>query len=426
MDKFKLLIINHSFQVYYFYRRWQLFAQSHPNIEVTLLAPAECKWYNSKTYTYGNGGTTIKGKEIDEDNFHIRLVRKKDLYGSDWYSPDFKKEIISIQPDIIYHIGGHIQLSMLQIIFIAKKHCPKARILGFSMRGPHHNIKNRLVKGFSLTALRSRISYLYWLPRIKYVNKHVDAFFCHYPDALQAFKDEGFKKPIYIQTQVGFNKEWFHPDDDARKEIRDKYNLGDAFVFGSATRFTWDKGLDDIIAALPSNGNWKYLMIGSGNEEDKNRLIQAIKKRHLEDKVIMTGFVDWYDMTKYWNAIDCAIHVPRSTYNWVETFSLSVVQAMASGKPIIGSDSGSVRYQIGPDGVIIKEGDTNALQEKMIWMMTHPDDAKAIGKKLMERAINSFSIQYLNDLFYDTLVEDVLKGQYDKRKIDMTNYKRQN
>lgn len=419
--KLKIVLINHSFQVRYFYTRWKLFANSHPNLDITLLAPDKCKWYNSKTYTYGNGGTTIEGKEIDEDNFHIRLVRKKDIHGSDWYSPDFKKEIKSIQPDIIYHIGGHTQLSMIQIIHIAKKYCPKAKILGFSMRGPHHNIKNRLIKGFSLTAIRSMFSYLYWLPRLKYVNKNVDSFFCHYPDALQAFKDEGFKKPIYIQTQVGFNKDWFHPDDSARIEIRNKYNLGDAFVFGSATRFTWDKGLDDIISALPVNGNWKYLMMGSGNEEDKERLTQAIKDRHLEDKVIMTGFVDWYEMTKYWNAIDCALHVPRTTYNWVETFSLSVVQAMATGKPIIGSDSGSVPYQIGPDGIIIKEGDIKTLNEKMIWMMTHPQEAKVMGIKLMKRTVNSFSIQHLNDLFYATIL-DIYNQVYDDNKVDMVEY----
>lgn len=420
--KLKIVLINHSFQVKYFYTRWQLFAHAHPNLDVTLLAPDECKWYNSKSYTYGGGGTTLKGKEVEDGNFHIRLIRKKDVRSSDWYSPDFKNVFKEIQPDIIYHIGGHTQLSMLQVIHVAHKVCPKAKILGFSMRGPHQILKRRIIKGLSVRALKSRLAFMLSYPRLKYVNKHVDAFFCHYPDALLSFKEEGFEKPIYMQTQVGFNKEWFHPDEEARKEIREKYNLGDAFVFGSATRFTWDKGLDDIIAALPAEGNWKYLMMGSGNKEDELRLKKAIKERNLEEKVIMTGFVDWYDMTKYWNAIDCALHVPRSTYNWVETFSLSVVQAMASGKPIIGSDSGSVPYQIGPDGIIIHEGDTNTLREKMIWVLNNPEEAKRMGEKVMERTVNSFSIQHLNDLFYDTIL-DIYNGVYDERKIDMANYK---
>ena len=67
----KLLLINHSFQVRYFYTRWQKLAQAHPNLDVTLLAPDECKWYNSKSYTYGGGGSIINGKEVEDRNFNI-------------------------------------------------------------------------------------------------------------------------------------------------------------------------------------------------------------------------------------------------------------------------------------------------------------------------------------------------------------------
>lgn len=116
-----------------------------------------------------------------------------------------------------------------------------------------------------------------------------------------------------MQTQVGANEEWFHEDKDVRMEIRDKYNTGDAFFLESASRFTIDKGIDDILDALPKEGNWKYLMMGKGLEDDNKRLVSLIKKNGLEDKVIMTGSVDRYGLAKYRNAVDCAIHVPRTT-----------------------------------------------------------------------------------------------------------------
>lgn len=37
----KIVLINHSYQVRYFYRRWQLLAHTHPDLDVTLLAPTE-------------------------------------------------------------------------------------------------------------------------------------------------------------------------------------------------------------------------------------------------------------------------------------------------------------------------------------------------------------------------------------------------
>ena len=202
------------------------------------------------------------------------------------------------------------------------------------------------------------------------------------------------------------------------KEIRDKYNLGDSYVFGSASRFTPDKGIDDILSALPKEGNWKYLMMGTGSEEDLNRLKRLVEANGLQDKVIMTGFVDWYDMTKYWNAVDCAIHVPHTTPKWVETFSLSVIQPQITRKPIIGNDSGSVPYQIGFKDMIVPEGDVKALSDKISWVLYNQTEAKHIGEKMYDRVHNSFTVEHLNDLFYATLM-DILKGVYDEGKVDM-------
>ena len=420
----KIVIINHSFQVYYYYRRWQLFARQHPNIDVYLLAPETSKWYNSKSYTYGNGGTTIKGKSIEESNFHIHLIHKKDIRGSHWFSPDFKRELTSIRPDVVYHIGSHLQFSLMQVIRLTKKYLPTAKILAFSMRGPHHNIANRNQHKGAYNYIKNALSCYISQYMIKYINKNCDAIFCHYPDAVNSFREEGYTGPIYMQTQVGVNEEWFHPDEQARKEVRNKYNLTDEFVFGSATRFTPDKGILDILEALPSTGNWKYFMMGSGNKEDTDLIKKTIKDKNLDKKVIMTGFVDWYDMAKYWNAIDCAIHVPRTTHHWIETFSLTVVQAMITGKPIIGNTSGSVPYQIGDNRLIVQEGDNDALRNKITWVLNHQAEANAIGADMRKFAHNSFSIQHLNDMFYDTLVEDILTGNYDTNKLDMTKYKK--
>ncbi len=418
----KLVVINHSFQAQYFSRRWQILAEQHADLDVTLFAPEESKWYNSKSYTYGNGGMVLKGKSVEDGNFHIRLFRKRDVRSSDWYSPDFKQMLLDIKPDVVYHIGGHTQLSLVQITKIVKKYLPKTKLLAFSMRGPHHDLDARRSRGLSLNSIKANISVLQSSCRWNYVKKNVDAFFCHYPDAFESFRKEGWVGPLYMQTQVGVNTEWFHPDDNSREEIRKKYRIGDSYLFGTAARFTLSKGIDDIIDALPIDGNWKLMIMGSGNDDEIERLHNKVKKRCIEDRVVFPGFVDWYDMTKYWNAVDCAIHVPHTTKKWIETFSLSVVQAMVTGKPIIGDDSGSVPYQIGPDGVIVKEGDIQSLHDKMQWMINHQSEASEIGQKMYRYAVESFSIQHLDDMFYDTLM-DIMKGVYDESKIDMSKYK---
>ena len=416
---FKIVIINHSFQVYYFYRRWQLLAEQHPNVDVTLLAPAKYEWYKDKAYSY-DGGKTLEGKVKDENNFHIRLFRL-DNSKSDWTSPDFDSLLKEIQPDMIYNVGTHQQLSLYQLIDIRNKFLPKTKMLAFSMRGTKHDLIIDQSKCSPKVWIKRRLVYLYHKIILMKVNRNCDAIFCHYLDAFDSFRKEGYKGPLYMQTQVGVNKEWFHEDAEARKEIREKYNLGDAYVFGSASRFTTDKGIDDILRALPKEGNWKYLMMGTGSEEDVKRLSDLSKELGIEDKCIMTGFVDWYEMTKYWNAVDCAIHVPRTTPKWVETFSLSAIQPQITGKPVIGDDSGSVPYQIGFKEMIVPEGDIQKLHEKIEWALFHKEEAAEYGKKMFDRTNKSFTVQHLNEMFYDTLL-DILNGVYDENKIDMAKY----
>lgn len=418
---FRILLINHSFQINYFSRRWELFAEKHPDVDVTLLAPAEYEWYKDKSYTFGTSNK-IKAASFDNGNFHKRLFRiKSDKYRG-WWSPDFKDLFISLNPDVIYHIGMHNMLSLKQVLKLRDRYLTGTKVIAFSMRGPALNLRLKNDRCSPVRWCLRRVMYLYQKMRLDYINKHTDAFFCHYPDAVQCFRNEGYQGPIYMQTQVGVNGEWFHEDAVARKEIRDKYSISDnTYVFGSATRFTPDKGVDTILKALPQDGDWVYLMMGSGSDEDKQRLHKIITERGLEKKVIETGFVDWYEMTKYWNAVDCAVHVPLTTPNWEETFSLSVVQPMITGKPVIGDTSGSVPYQVGFPEMLIPEGDVNALNEKLSWVLSHKEEAALIGRKMQKRAWASFEVEHLNDLFYRTIVEDILQNRYDERKSDMAN-----
>lgn len=420
-SRYKIILINHSFQINYFSRRWKLFSESHPNFDVYLLAPSQYEWYHEKKYNYGSS-KIFEGKEKEEDNFHIKLFRIKQNHHRGWTSPDFERLFNEIKPDIVYHIGTHNQESLYQVTKLLVTKFPHVKRIAFSMRGPAISLKKPQLSLSSPFSIIRRIMYYRHKYILNYINNHIDAFFCHYPDAINCFRNEGFSGPIYMQTQVGVNTEWFHQDNQARKQIREKYNLGDSLVFGSASRFTSDKGLDDILNALPKEGNWKYLIMGTGTNEDINRLKSIIEKRGLGDKVIMPGFVDWYDITKYWNAVDCAIHVPRTTPWWEETFSLSVVQAMITQKPIIGNTSGSVPYQIGPNAICVKEGDINELNIKIKWVIDNQNLLPEIGQKMYERALQ-FSVQHLNDMFYDTLVEDIIPGKYDIKKIDMTTYK---
>ncbi|MGO0077252.1 glycosyltransferase family 4 protein [Streptococcus suis] len=419
----KIIIINHTFQKPQFYKRWRCLAEKHSDLDITLLAPSSWKWGKEKTLTYGHVDE-LAGNVVEEPRFRIHLIDTKDAIMGEYKSKRLIEEIRHIKPDIVYFIGGYTAAPLMQIIDAKKKyHLDDMKVVAFTMRGHTPTISLKKEEpGF-----RKYINYLGKIailgPRYKKFKKYCDAVFCHYPDARAAFINEGYKKPIYMQTQVGVDPDVFYPDPEARKRIREKYNIGDAYLFGSASRFHYSKGVCETIRALPTEGNWKYLLMGWGRDDEVEAIKKEIAKRNLEDKIILTGFIDnWKDMAEHWNALDCAIHFPMTTSKWEETFSLALVQEMITGLPVLGSSSGSVPYQIGEEGIIVPEKDEEKLHEQMVYMMNHLEKGKEIGAKMRERALNCFSIYHLNDLFYET-IQDVYAGKFDSAKVDMAEYK---
>lgn len=416
----KIVLINHTFQKPRFYKRWKILAEVHKDWDVTLLAPAEWTWGAGKTLTFGDVEKK-QGVEIDEDNFHIRLINIEKKYSfMDWTSPQMESVLCDINPDVIYFIGLHTQEGLQQVISIRNKRLPNAKVLAFSMRGKYHALKIRNHKSI-VRKIASAVFYFYSKIKINRLNRNCDAIFCHYPDGRDEFVREGYKGNIYMQTQVGVDVDYFHFDNEVRKKMREKYNIGDAYCFGSASRFNPSKGLFDVIQALPQDGNWKYLMMGSGLPEENDAIEKAIRERNLQDKIILTGFIQLEDMADYWCALDCAVHVPKTTERWEETFSLALVQAMITGLPVIGNTSGSVPYQIGPEGIIVEEGNIKKLNEAFVYMLNNPEEGKKIGERMKERALECFEIRQLNELFYLT-VTDIINGIHDEKKTDMVSY----
>lgn len=276
----KLLLINESFYLRALRRRWFLLAQKHSDMEVIIVIPKL--------------GKTIEAydDEVLLSNYHIEEVSTKQRSYFGWTSPDFKKILKKWQPDIVYNIGTHDQLCGLQVMHLTKSMLPSAKFISFSMRGPCHNIKHRLNTSGSFKQKVRRYSLLPFAKcQLWYFNRNCDAVFCHYSEAERNFREEGYNGPIYLQTQVGVNPEQFCENSSSRESIRKKYGLGDTFVFGSATRFIPGKGLEDIIKALPKDKDYKFLMMGSGSVAQVAWVKNLIQKENLQDKIILTGFV---------------------------------------------------------------------------------------------------------------------------------------
>lgn len=136
---YKIVIISHVFTRVNTRKRWEMLADSHKNLDITLISPK--KWQYGGTGAMTTGGSEILiCEKSDRDNYHIIPVEYSiDRTGS-WISNEMLDEIVNIHPDLVYHVGTHLQTSLFSCLKLAKKKLPNTKFVTFSMRGPNWNL----------------------------------------------------------------------------------------------------------------------------------------------------------------------------------------------------------------------------------------------------------------------------------------------
>jgi glycosyltransferase involved in cell wall biosynthesis len=104
-------------------------------------------------------------------------------------------------------------------------------------------------------------------------------------------------------------------------------------------RLTAHKGIQTIIEAAALTGpGVKFLLVGPG--EFPASWERRIRQLKVEDRIIVAGKVPESDLPAYYSACDLLV---LPSVSRLEAFGLVLVEAMASGKPVVASDLPGVR-----------------------------------------------------------------------------------
>jgi glycosyltransferase involved in cell wall biosynthesis len=156
-------------------------------------------------------------------------------------------------------------------------------------------------------------------------------------------------------------------------------------VLGYMGRFVKPKGLDTLVEAVAQlvhtkpEMDIKVLMVGSGSEEERLRL--SITEARLQHRFVFTGAVPHRDAGEYMNCMDVFVLPSRTTPSWKEQFGRVVIEALACGVPVIGSNSGQIPHLIRDTrgGLIFAEGNAAHLAEKLLALIEHPEQRTQLG-----------------------------------------------
>ena len=135
-----------------------------------------------------------------------------------------------------------------------------------------------------------------------------------------------------------------------------------------------------------------YVVVGSaapGNEDHEARLRDLIAKSDLNDKVTLTG--DMVDSASVFAALDVAV-VPSVQ---AEPFGCVVIEAMAAGTPVVGSNNGGIAEQIedGVSGILFTPGDPEDLAKALDRLLTDADYRQTTSEQGRRRVRNEFALE---------------------------------
>lgn len=208
----------------------------------------------------------------------------------------------------------------------------------------------------------------------------LDALIAGTDSAADVWREKGYRGPIRVIPQFGTDPDLFQPA--SAKTDR-------PFTVGFFGRLVEEKGAHLLIDALRELPGAQLYILGGGPQRDA---LQARAESYgLGDRITFAGQVASVDMPAQYQRID-ALALPSLTRpNWKEQFGRVLVEAMASGVPIVGSNSGAIPGVIGDAGLIVPEGDAAALAAALRRLRDDADLRRTVIASGRQRAATVFS-----------------------------------
>lgn len=199
-----------------------------------------------------------------------------------------------------------------------------------------------------------------------------------------------------------------------RDQVRKNYGLNEKdFVVGFIGRMSHEKGcfdaIDCIAKMIPQRKNIRLMMVGDGPLKEK--LIQYVKTRKLENEVIFTGHVN--PVLPYLEVLDMILSA-----SYTEGISNVILEAMALRKPVVATAVGGTPEIIkhGFNGLLVAPHDSNALKNAIEQILA--------DEKLKERIVEASYQRIVEEHDFKERTRKVLGFYNELIRMKQTNKKR--
>lgn len=249
--------------------------------------------------------------------------------------------------------------------------------------------KRGLIKGLISTSWETIPFNNEGITRKKYIKdfskKYIDLFICYTNRAKRALISEGISESKIRVVTLGVDLKKFRP---ARNE---RQNSAKSITILYVGRLVEEKGILDLYRGYKKwraqNKIVKLNIIGEGPL--KNELRNQIKADGFENSVSIER-KSYEQMPKLYQSADIFILPSKKTKEWEEQYGMVLIEALASGLPVIAYDSGSIRENLEDAGILVKEGDIQGLVKILNQLLKNSAARKKLGRMGRKRAEKFF------------------------------------
>jgi glycosyltransferase involved in cell wall biosynthesis len=183
----------------------------------------------------------------------------------------------------------------------------------------------------------------------------------------------GYRGKPMRTIPLGVDLDVFRPDAEAGRQVLGELGWREPGppVVGYLGRFVSEKGVEmltRVLDRLPAR-SWRALFVGGGPLEGA---LRAWAGRYADQARVVTG-VSHDAVPAYLNAMDLLAAPSQTTPRWKEQLGRMLLEAMASGVPIVASDSGEIPYVVADAGRIVPETDEAAWVAALGALLENPD-----------------------------------------------------
>lgn len=264
---------------------------------------------------------------------------------------------------------------------------------------------------YTLASLKDRLGFkliLSWWENIPYravlddktnfqkrlVMESVDMFLPFTETAKKVLQIEGVPEGKIKVIYPGVDTEKFKPGNKPDGLLSKNNIHRDSFVILYVGKLVSWKGVHNLVYAakiLKDKGVKDFVVAVAGKGAQKENMQKLIRETKTDEHFRFLGFISYAEIPDVYRMADAFVLTSYPTMTWQEQFGMVLVEAMASGKPVISTMSGSIPEVIGDAGILIPSGDFKALADAILKLIESEKSREYLGKKGRERVEQLFS-----------------------------------